>query len=89
MCFFISKFIGQIRIWQIMLQCICEPLQRKDRSTLQRHNTENSKQIFPEKELRGYNPNSYINVSVNVLYIPLIGLPILLQENRWTERGNI
>jgi hypothetical protein len=23
-------------------------------------NTENSKQIFPEKELRCYNPNSYI-----------------------------
>jgi hypothetical protein len=23
------------------------------------------------------------------LYIPLIGLPILLQENRWAERGNI
>ncbi len=29
-------------------------------STQQRHNTENSKQIFPEKELRGYSPNSYI-----------------------------
>ncbi len=26
-------------------------------STLQRHNTENSKQIFPEKELRGLCPN--------------------------------
>ncbi len=23
------------------------------------------------------------------LYIPLIGLPILLQENRWAERGKI
>ncbi len=23
------------------------------------------------------------------LYIPAIGLPILLQENRWTDRGNI
>jgi hypothetical protein len=46
-------------------------------------------QIFPEKELRGYSPNSYIHVSVSDLYIPVIGLPILLQENRWTERGNI
>jgi hypothetical protein len=46
---------------------------------------------FPEKELRGYSPSSYIHVSVCDLYeyIPLIGLPILLQENRWTERGNI
>jgi hypothetical protein len=59
--------------------------------TLQRHKTENSKQIFPEKELSGYNPNSYIHVSVSNLYIPLIGLLILLQENRWRERerGNI
>ncbi len=50
---------------------------------LQRHSTENSKQIFPGKELRGYSPNSYIHVSVSDLYTPLIGLPILLQENRW------
>ncbi len=54
---------------------------------LQRHNAENSKQKFLEKELRGC-PNSYILVSVSDLYIPLIGLPILLQENRWTKRGN-
>ncbi len=58
-------------------------------STLQRHNTENLKQIFPGKELRGYSPNSYIRVSVSDLYIPLIGLPILLEENRWAECGNI
>ncbi len=56
-------------------------------STLQRHNTENSKQIFLGKELRGYSPNSYIHDSVSDLYIPLIGLLILLQENRWAERG--
>jgi hypothetical protein len=43
-------------------------------TTLQRHNTENSKQLFPEKEMRYQSPNSYI-------------LPILLQENRWTDRG--
>jgi hypothetical protein len=29
--------------------------------------------------------NSYIHVSVTDLYIPTIGLPILLQENRWTN----
>jgi hypothetical protein len=34
-------------------------------------------------------PNSYIHVSVRDLYIPLIGLPILLQENRWADLGNI
>jgi hypothetical protein len=58
-------------------------------ATLQRHHTENSKQILPEKELRGYSPNYYIHVSVSDFYIPLIGLPILLQENRWTDREKI
>jgi len=56
-------------------------------STLQRHNTENSKQIFPEKELRSHSPNVHIHVSVSDLYIPTIGLPILLQENMWTDPG--
>ncbi len=56
---------------------------------LQRHNTENSKQIFPEKELRGHSSNSYIHVSVGDVYITTIGQPILLQENRWTDDGNI
>ncbi len=50
-------------------------------STLQRHNAKKSKQIFPEKELLGLSPNFHIHVSVSGLYIPTIGLPILLQEN--------
>jgi hypothetical protein len=58
-------------------------------SPLQRRNIENPKQIFPEKELRGYSPNFQIYVSVNDLYIPTIGLPFLLQENMWTDPGNI
>ncbi len=45
--------------------------------------------MFLEKELRGLSPSSYIHVSVSDLYIPMIGLPILLQENRWTDRDNI
>ncbi len=48
--------------------------------TLQRTNTENSKQILPEKELRGQSPNLHIHVSVSDLYIPTIDLPFLLQE---------
>jgi hypothetical protein len=32
---------------------------------LQRQNTENSKQIFPEEELRGLIPNFHIHVSVS------------------------
>jgi hypothetical protein len=34
---------------------------------LQGHNTENSKQIFSEKELRGLSPNFHIQVSVSDL----------------------
>jgi hypothetical protein len=49
-------------------------------STLQRTNTENLKQIFPEKELRGHSPNFHIHVSVSDLYIATVGLPILLQK---------
>ncbi len=48
--------------------------------SLQRTNNENSKQIFPEKELHGHSPNFHIRVSVNDLYIPTIDLPFLLQE---------
>ncbi len=50
--------------------------------TLQRHNTENLKQIFPEKELRGLSPNFHIHVFVSDLYIPTILLPNLLKENK-------
>ncbi len=45
-----------------------------------------SKQIFPEKELGGLSPNFHIHVSVSGdLYIPMIGLPILLKENTWID----
>jgi hypothetical protein len=33
--------------------------------------------------------NFPVHVSVSDLYIPMIGLPILLQENLWTDPGNI
>jgi hypothetical protein len=35
--------------------------------------------------LRGLSPNSNIYVSESDLYIPTIGLRILLQESRWTD----
>jgi hypothetical protein len=57
-------------------------------SALQRQNNENSKQIFPGKELCGLSPNFHIHVSVSDLYIPTIDLPILLQENLLTDPGN-
>jgi hypothetical protein len=61
----------------LLVTCaLCEYVQ----CTLQRTNNENSKHMFPEKELRGHSPNFQIQVSVADLYIPTIGLPILLQE---------
>ncbi len=36
--------------------------------------TENSKQIFPEKELRGLSPHFNVHVSVSNLYIPTISV---------------
>jgi hypothetical protein len=53
--------------------------------TLQRHNTKKLKQMFPEKELRGHSPDFHVHVSVSDLYNLIIGLPILLQENMWTD----
>ena len=41
-------------------------------TTLQRHFTENSKQMFPERKLRGLVPNSFIHVSVSDLYTYII-----------------
>ncbi len=50
--------------------------------TSERTNTENSRQIFLEKEWRGHSPNFHIHVSVSDLYsfLQSICLPILLQE---------
>jgi hypothetical protein len=47
---------------------------------LQRSSTENSKQIFPEKKLRGHSPSFHIRVSESDLYIPRMDLPIQLLE---------
>jgi hypothetical protein len=50
-----------------------------------KYNTENSKQIL----LGGLSLNYNIHVSLSDLYIPMIGLPILLQENMLTDSDNI
>jgi len=49
-------------------------------SALQRQNAENLKQIFLEKEYRGLSPNFHIHVSVSELYIPTMGLHVLVEE---------
>jgi hypothetical protein len=59
------------------------------RSQIRLHCNENPIHVVPEKEFRGLSPNFRIYVSVSDLYIPRIGLPILLQENMRTDPGNI
>jgi hypothetical protein len=54
--------------------------------TFRVHCTENPIYLHPEMKLRG---NSYIHVSVSILYIPRIGLPIWLQQNNQTDPGII
>ncbi len=73
------------------LECRCQADATEYRDTYRTEETvyRNSKHILPEMKLRSLCPNSYIHVSVSDLYIPTIGLPILLQENRWTDGGNI
>ncbi len=82
---FIFCLTFQISVWFLgVLESIwtCKTASLAIYGTLQRNNTEKSKQIFPEKELRGlFSPNFHIHVSVSDLYIPMIGLLILLQEN--------
>jgi hypothetical protein len=43
------------------------PGKKAQLQTLQRHNTENLKLIFPEKELSGLSPNFHIHMSVSDL----------------------
>jgi hypothetical protein len=47
------------------------------------------KLLFPKQNYNVLSPSSYTNISVRDLYISRIGLPILLQENMWTDPGNI
>jgi hypothetical protein len=55
---------------------------------MQKHNIQNTRQIFPEKKMARLSLNFHIHVSVSDLYIPTIGLPILLQEKVWTDPEN-
>jgi hypothetical protein len=52
------------------------------------HCTENPIYVFPEIKLRDLVPNSYIHVSVSDLYIPRIGMPVLLQADQSWEYIN-
>jgi hypothetical protein len=52
--------------------------------TMSPHCTENPNYVFPEIKLGGLIPNSYIHVSVKILY-SRIGLPFWQQQNRQTD----
>ncbi len=45
--------------------------------------------MFLVKELSSPSPNFHIHVSVSDLYIPTLGPPISLQQNRQTDQRNI
>ncbi len=47
------------------------------------------KLLFPKQNYNVLSPSSYTHIFVRDLYISMIGLPILLQENMWTDPGNI
>jgi hypothetical protein len=53
------------------------------------HYTEHPIYVFPEMKLRCLVPNSNIHVSMSDLYIPRIGLPTWLQQNKQTDPGII
>ncbi len=58
--------------------------------TVKGDNTESSKTNIPRKGIaRCLSPNFHNHASVSDLYIPTIGLPILLQKNMWTDPENI
>jgi hypothetical protein len=58
--------------------------------SLQRTYTEIRKKYSHKRKFPGNGPNfMHIRVSVSDLYIHTISLPILLQENMWTDPGNI
>ncbi len=67
----------------------CPPKDLNQCRTLQRHNTKNLKQLFPEEDLLCLSPNFHIHVSVSDVYILMMDLTILLEENVWTDSGNI
>ncbi len=47
------------------------------------------KQLLPKQNYNILSPSSYTHISVRDLYISRIGLPILLQENMWTDPMNM
>ncbi len=54
-----------------------------------KHWKEISMHVFPENELRGLSPSFHIHVSASDLHISTFGPPIILQQNRQTDQGNI
>ncbi len=62
-------------------------------NALQRTNTENSKQILPERELRGHRPNSCVCGRFIFIFIFLKSICLnsaySAAGNMWTDSGNI
>jgi hypothetical protein len=61
-CLFTDGVYPQLEFTASLLLAAEKPLCA---GTLQRTNTENSKQIFPEKQLRSCSPNFHLHASVS------------------------
>jgi hypothetical protein len=82
----LSLSIGKsVHMYLMTLMCI---VSASASTVAQPHCKEISIYVFQEKELRGLSPNFHIHVPVDDLYIPPIGPPIFLQQNRQTDLGN-
>jgi hypothetical protein len=47
------------------------------------------KMLFPKQNYNVLYPSSYTHISVRDLYISRTNVPILLQENMWTDPRNV
>ncbi len=47
------------------------------------------KLLFPKQNYNSLSPSSYTHIPVIDIYISRIGLPMLVQENMWTDHENI
>jgi hypothetical protein len=76
-------------IGRIIKETLCNKRSLTCGSALQRTNTENSKQIFPEKELGGHSPNIHIMCLWVIYKLYHRWSAYSAAGNMWTDPGNI
>ncbi len=79
-------FINQLRLWHTANE---GPVRIQYKCLVPIYVYPEMKLLFPKQNFNVLSPSSYIHISVRDLHISGIGLHILLQENMWTNPGNI